>query len=69
MSRLVSMTFRGEEIDVETNNAVTEWHFYGMTAEQYNALNVTGEEEDAIQVRLMEVMHDDAMYSYDEDRP
>lgn len=69
MSALVSIKFRGEDVDVETNNAVTEWHFYGLTAEQYNALNVTAEEEDSIQTQLLEIMYDRAVCSYDEDRP
>lgn len=58
MGRLVSVDFRGESVDVEidhdggcepdTNVHEIEWHFFGLTAEQHDALNITAEEEQRI---------------------
>lgn len=58
MGRLVSVDFRGEEMDVEidhdggyersTNTHEIEWHFFGLTAGQHDALNITPEEEQRI---------------------
>lgn len=64
MGRLRSVTFRGEEIDVEidhdggyeydTNTHVIEWHFYGLTPEQHDALKVTDKEDQEIFAQLAE---------------
>lgn len=68
MGRLVSVTFRGEELDVEiehdggyesdTNAHVIEWHFYRMTAEHHEALKITETEEQAIYEQLVEASRD-----------
>lgn len=64
MGKLVSVTFRGEEVDVgidhdggyesDTNCHVIEWHFYGKTPEEHDALNITDAEEQAIYEALVE---------------
>ena len=58
MGRLVSVDFRGEKMDVvidhdggwepDTNAHEIEWHFFGLTAEQHDALNITDEEQQKI---------------------
>lgn len=60
---LISYTFRGQEVDLDVTDRREpyEWHFFGMTADEYNALNVTGEEEEAISIRIGEVLLDQAM--------
>lgn len=60
---LISYVFRGEEIDLDVTNRREpyDWHFFGMTADQYNALNVTGDEEEAISVYIGETLYDRAM--------
>ena len=60
---LISYVFRGEEIDLDVTDRREpyEWNFYGMTPEQYNALDVTGAEEEAISVRIGEVLYDRAV--------
>lgn len=60
---LISYLFRGEEIDLDVTDRREpyEWNFFGMRPDQYNALNVTAEEEEAISVRIGEVLYDHAM--------
>lgn len=60
---LISYVFRGDEIDIDVTDKSEpyEWNFYGMTTDQYNALNVTGEEEETISVRVGEVLLDQAV--------
>ena len=60
---LISHKFRGQEIDLDVTDRREpyEWHFFGMTVDEYNALNVTGAEEEAISVRIGEVLLDQAM--------
>jgi len=68
MGRLVSVTFRGEEQDVEidhdggyepdTGSHEIEWHFYGLTPEQHDALKITAEEEQAIHEQLAQIGDD-----------
>lgn len=60
---LISYTFRGEEIDLDVTDRREpyEWHFFGLTAEQYNALDVTAEEEEAISVHIGEALYERAM--------
>lgn len=72
MGQLVSVKFRGEDVDVEidldggyepdTNAHVIEWHFYGMSAEEYNKLEITDDEEQAIYDQLVTHSHEDANY-------
>lgn len=47
---LISYVFRGEEIDLDVTcrQEPYEWKFCGMTADEYNALGVTADEEMAI---------------------
>lgn len=75
MSRLIGIQFRGEEQDVEvvrdggyehdTGAHDIEWHFYGMTPEQYNALNLTAEEEINVCEQLAEILSDPAGFDDD----
>lgn len=60
---LISYVFRREEVDIDVTDKREpyEWIFFGMTADQYNALNVTAEEEEAISVHIGEVLYDNAM--------
>ena len=60
---LISYAFRGEEVDLDVTNRREpyEWTIFGMTADQYNALNVTADEEEAISVHIGEVLYDQAM--------
>lgn len=72
MGRLVSVQFRGEAVDVEVDSDSgyeydtgahdIEWHFYGMTPEQHDALNITDDEEQAIFEQLVAVSGDDDYY-------
>lgn len=69
MGRMTSVNFRGESVDVivskdggyeaDTNAHVIEWHFYGLTPEQHDALNITEAEEQSIFDQL-------AQWSYDQ---
>lgn len=69
MGPLRSVTFRGEEHDVEvdrdsgyepdTGAHEIEWHFYGMSASEHDALNVTDDEEQAIYEQLVQASYDD----------
>lgn len=69
---LTSVQFRGESVDVEvthdggyewdTNAHDIDWHFYGLTAEQYDALKVTDAEEADIYRQLCESSNDRADY-------
>lgn len=68
MARSFTIKFRGEDIDVTPSNNGTEWHFDGLTTEQYNALNVTGAEEDEICSQLMDKLYEDALCSYPDER-
>lgn len=62
MGRLVSVAFRGDDRDVEidhnggyepdTDAHVIEWHFYGLTPEEHDALQITDDEEQAIYEEL-----------------
>jgi hypothetical protein len=68
MARMFSVMFRGEEIDAELTNAdACEWHFYGLTTEQHNALNITPDEEEDVLYQLHEKYMDDVMSSCPED--
>lgn len=60
---LISYVFRGKEIDLDVTNRQEpyEWDFFGMTADEYNALNVTAAEEEAISVRIGDVLYDRAV--------
>lgn len=68
MSRLVSVKFRGEDWDVEithdggyesdTNAHDLEWQFTGMTAEEYDALKITDEEETEILTQLYQISYE-----------
>lgn len=60
---LISYVFRGEEVDIDVTDRREpyEWLFFGMSPEQYNALGVTGDEAEAISVRIGEVIYDQAM--------
>jgi hypothetical protein len=60
---LISYVFRGEEIDIDVTQRQEpyEWLFFGMTPDQYNGLNVTAEEEDAIAVHIGEVLLERAL--------
>ena len=59
-----TITFRGDDWDVEidhdggyepdTNVHVIEWHFFGLTAEEHDALQLTDEEEQNICSQLVE---------------
>lgn len=62
---LISYTFRGQEIDIDVTSKVEpyEWHFMGMTTDEYNALNVTAEEEEAIASTIGETLYDHAVNS------
>jgi hypothetical protein len=59
---LISYVFRGQEIDLDVTSKVEpyEWDFAGMTAEEYNALNVTAHEEEAIATCIGEALYDRA---------
>ena len=64
--------FRGEEVDVEvdvdggyepdTGAHVIEWHFYGLTPEQNDALNITEDEELSVYEQLVVKSGDDDDY-------
>lgn len=68
MGRLQSVDFRGEECDVEvdhdggyepdTNAHEIEWHFFGLSPEQHEALNLTEAEEQSIYDQLCESSDD-----------
>lgn len=68
MSRLIGIKFRGEDQDVvvvrdsgyepDTGAHEIEWHFYGMTPEQHNALEMTAEEEINVCEQLAEILSD-----------
>lgn len=69
MSRFYSYTLRGEEMDIEvdhdggyesdTNAYIIEWHFIGLTPEQHDALNLTQDEIDAIEIQLAQLEEED----------
>ncbi|MBA4019150.1 MAG: hypothetical protein C0483_18445 [Pirellula sp.] len=75
MSRLISIQFRGEEQDVEvvrdsgyepdTGAHEIEWHFYGLTAEQHDALKMTAEEETNVCDQLAEILSDTSRFDDD----
>lgn len=62
MTKYCSINFRGVEIDItitkdsgyeyDTGAHDIEWYFTNYSAEQYNSLNVTAEEEDNIQQQI-----------------
>lgn len=60
---LISYVFRGEEVDLDviTRTDPIEFNIYGLTTEQYNALNVTAEEEMAICTHIAETLYDMAV--------
>lgn len=60
---LISHMFRGQEIDLDVTSKLEpyEWHFIGMTTDEYNALNVTAEEEEAIATLIGETLYDRAV--------
>lgn len=75
MSRLIGIKFRGEEQDVvvvrdggyesDTDAHEIEWHFYGMTPEQHDALKMTAEEETSVYDQLAEILSDPAGFDDD----
>lgn len=75
MSRLINIKFRGEDQDVvvvrdsgyepDTGAHEIEWHFYGMTPEQHNALGMTAEEETNVCDQLAEILSDSAGFDDD----
>lgn len=62
---LISYVFRGQEVDIDVTDKREpyEWTFFGMTTDDYNALNVTGAEEEAISIRIGDVLMEQAMCS------
>lgn len=66
---LIDYTFRGQEvgIDVTCKMEPYEWHFIGMTTDEYNALNVTAEEEEEIATLIGETLYYRAVNSCPED--
>lgn len=71
MARKFDYEFRGEdrvivvdnyENDYDTNALDVEWHFEGLTPEEYDALAITDKEEDAIVEAIGEYM----VEAYDE---
>jgi hypothetical protein len=68
MPCLHSIQFRGREVDAELTNAdAYEWHFFGLTPADHDALNITPDEEFSILSQLHEAHMDDVMNSYDEE--
>lgn len=59
---LISYVFRGQEVDIDVldKREPYEWTFYGIPVEDQNAMNITAEEEEAIAVRIGEVLYDQA---------
>ena len=66
---LISHTFRGQEIDIDVTSKLEpyEWHFFGMTTDEYNALAVTADEEVEIATLIGETLYDRAVNSCPED--
>jgi hypothetical protein len=65
---LISYVFRGEAIDIDvTRSEPYDWTFCGLTADEYNALNVTADEEEAIAARIEAVLHERAVYAGPDD--
>lgn len=70
MTRLVSVPFRGGQVDVvvdkdggyepDTNAHEIEWHFYGLDGAAHDALAITDKEEQAIYAALAERNYDDS---------
>lgn len=60
---LVRFKFRGEDVDLDVTSKLEpyEWGICGMTTEQYNALNVTAEEEAAMAAAIDEALYDRAV--------
>jgi hypothetical protein len=60
---LVSFNFRGEDVDLDVTSESEpyEWVICGMTTEQYNALNVTADEEAAMAAAIGEALYDRAV--------
>lgn len=68
--------FRGEDRDItldsnggyesDTNAHVIEWHFTGLSADEYDALKITDEEEQSIYEQLIEASYERAA-SYEPD--
>jgi hypothetical protein len=65
--RLISVKFRGEDVDVQasssgyepdTNSEEIEWYIEGLTDEGVKALGITSEEEDEIIVQLSKFFND-----------
>ena len=59
---VISYVFRGSEVDIDVTSKLEpyEWGFMGLTTDEYNALNVTAEEEEAIAARIGDVLYDRA---------
>lgn len=71
---MITVTFRGEERDVEykdygyepdTNAQPIDWHFVGLTPDEHAALNVTDEEEQAIYETLCQHSYETAGDDYE----
>lgn len=73
MTQTVTITFRGEERDVEfedhgyeadTNAHPLDWWFAGLTPEQHDALKITDEEDQAIYEELCQHSYETAGDDY-----